>query len=120
MKVAQAIESAAKNSVTMLNGVTGVSRAEDVHKTDSQHRKKSAGKSSCYRCGSNNHLATSCRFKEAKCHGCGKIGHKKSCRSTKGTPPAKHKPAIKHIDDDTNEENHLKSMTFFQYRIRLS
>ena len=41
VKVAQAIESAAKNSVTMSNGVTGASRAEDVHKTDSQHRKKS-------------------------------------------------------------------------------
>ena len=80
VKVAQAMESAAKNFVTMLNGVTGASRAEDVHKTDSQHREKSAGKSSCYRCGSKDHLATSCRFKEVKCHGCGRIGHiKKAC-----------------------------------------
>lgn len=114
VKVAQAMESAAKNSVTMSNGVTGASKAEDVHKTDSQHRKKSAGKSSCYRCGSKDHLATLCRFKEAKCHGCGKIGHiKKACRNTKGTPPAKHKPAIKHIDDDTNEEESPREYDIF-------
>ena len=35
----------------------------------------------CYRCG-NNHLATSCRFQQAECRNCGKVGHiAKVCRS---------------------------------------
>ena len=35
----------------------------------------------CYRCG-NNHLASTCRFRQAECHNCGKVGHiAKVCRS---------------------------------------
>ena len=38
-------------------------------------------KGSCYRCG-RFHSSSVCRFKEAKCHNCGKIGHiKVVCRS---------------------------------------
>ena len=39
---------------------------------------------SCYRCGGH-HRAEACRFRTAKCHKCGKIGHlAKKCRSREG------------------------------------
>ena len=34
----------------------------------------------CYRCNSTRHLAKDCKFKTAKCHHCGKVGHiQKAC-----------------------------------------
>ena len=36
----------------------------------------------CYRCGAKNHIATSCKFKEAICRACDKKGHiARVCRS---------------------------------------
>jgi len=37
--------------------------------------KGEGGSSPCYSCGSTNHMALECYFKEAICHNCGKKGH---------------------------------------------
>ena len=41
----------------------------------------------CFRCGNKNHLANDCKFKNATCRGCGKIGHLQNvCRNGKKHP----------------------------------
>uniref|UniRef100_A0A8C2FFT4 Gypsy retrotransposon integrase-like protein 1 n=2 Tax=Cyprinus carpio TaxID=7962 RepID=A0A8C2FFT4_CYPCA len=78
MEIAQGMESAALH-------------AKDIQKANSsaqsdvfQVTKAAKGKAvECYRCGGA-HFATSCKFKEAVCHNCGKKGHlAKKCRSNK-------------------------------------
>ena len=70
-KVALAMESATNNARTTGGGEP--LKQESVHKMDKSYKKPA--RSTCYRCGSKDHTAASCRFKNAKCHGCGKISH---------------------------------------------
>ena len=47
------------------------------------------------RCGGN-HLAPVCKFKEYKCHSCGKVGHLANvCRSKQPVEPQKSIPTQK-------------------------
>ena len=55
-------------------------------------------KTPCYRCGKISHAATctSCRFRTAKCHSCGRVGHLKAvCRGKS------RRDVIKRISDET-------------------
>uniref|UniRef100_A0A1X7VES6 Peptidase A2 domain-containing protein n=1 Tax=Amphimedon queenslandica TaxID=400682 RepID=A0A1X7VES6_AMPQE len=119
VKVAQAVERAAKNAMTMSSGSSiGASRTKDVHKTDCEH-KRSHRRDGVTTDVDKNHLASLCCFNKAKFHGFYKIGHiKKACRNTKGTPPVKHKPVIKHIVDNANEEEPAQEYDIFQVQKR--
>lgn len=61
---------------------TSTSSASDIHFTSHRDRKPVQTKcQDCYRCGGQHH-SQSCRFKEATCYACNKIGHiSKVCRS---------------------------------------
>ena len=66
-----------------------------------------APSSLCYRCGGQ-HLAKTCRFKEAVCNHCGKKGHiKRVCRS-RGRPPgrawAQGKTSRTHLVDSAEQD----------------
>ena len=60
----------------------------------------------CYHCKRQHHPAT-CKFKEAKCHGCGKIGHiLKACMNKKQpTQPATNCRAQHVIQTDVSHTN---------------
>ncbi|KAI7789894.1 hypothetical protein IRJ41_014004, partial [Triplophysa rosa] len=49
-----------------------------------QRQPFSKHKSDCYRCGGANHHPSECRYRNEKCHNCGKIGHlQRACKSHK-------------------------------------
>ena len=56
---------------------------DSVHLATTQRQEK---RRPCYRCG-RNHEADQCKFKEAKCHKCGKQGHIAPVCRTATTPP---------------------------------
>ncbi|KAL0151789.1 hypothetical protein M9458_052940 [Cirrhinus mrigala] len=57
-------------------------------------------KSSCYRCGGSNHYPTECRYRNEKCHNCGKIGHlQRACKSQRTQRSGK----AQYVSDDTSE-----------------
>ena len=60
-KVALAMESAANNALTMVGDKPP--KQQFVHKMYKSHKKKPA-RSTCYRCGSKNHIAALCRCKD--------------------------------------------------------
>ena len=46
-----------------------------VNRAGKEEYTRSYSPRSCYRCGKGNHSPAVCRFKDAKCHECGKKGH---------------------------------------------
>ncbi len=57
-------------------------------------------KSSCYRCGGSNHHPTECRYRNEKCHNCGKTGHlQRACKSHRTQRSAK----AQYVSGDTSE-----------------
>lgn len=82
-KIAVAAEAASKN----VQDLHKTPLACNSMKTEGARKKegewKKAGRE-CYRCHGKQHRAAECKFKEAKCHCCGKIGHiAKACRNKK-------------------------------------
>ena len=65
----------AKHNLTELHESTTAKRHDTaVFKVRSE--------STCYRCNGTSHTADKCRYKTAKCHQCGKLGHfQRACRS---------------------------------------
>lgn len=66
-------------------------------KTEGKERKGDWKKKECYRCHGKQHSAAECKFKEAKCHACGKVGHiAKACRNkNKGSSRTDEKKPIR-------------------------
>ena len=93
-KAALSFEAAAKNAKhiqSSANSSTSHFPTSGVHALRSG---KGGGTKSCYRCGENHDSAT-CRFKDAECRHCRKVGHiAKVCRS-KLKQPQKLKPKEK-------------------------
>ncbi len=57
-------------------------------------------KSSCYCCGGSNHHPTECRYRNEKCHNCGKIRHlQHACKSHRTQRSAK----AQYVSGDTSE-----------------
>jgi hypothetical protein len=101
MQLAQRVETAAKNVLTLKAQRTEPEKTE-VHKF------ADAGKGlTCQSCGKIGHIATKCRFKDTICHKCGKKGHLKVvCRSKpKGSGQKRRNPhIIKHVQEDDDSE----------------
>ena len=72
-KVARAMEATAQNTHALNNASDLPCKSDGVHHT--ADRRPGVDKRSCYCCRSKDHTAPDCRVKQAKCHGCGKIGH---------------------------------------------
>ncbi|XP_065888558.1 uncharacterized protein [Dysidea avara] len=70
----------------------------------------SASTNPCYRCGSDHHKPKDCRFKEAECRNCKKIGHlAKMCRS--GGAGTSHTATGKSATKNFDGKNFPKSTT---------
>ena len=81
-RLAQSMESADINAKELK--ADGQARLTDsVHLATTPRQEK---RRPCYRCG-RNHEADQCKFKEAKCHKCGKQGHIAQVCRTATTPP---------------------------------
>ena len=85
MEIAQGMEAADHNAKKLKDGDT-----DGVHRMGpprSQHKRAEK----CYRCGSADHAANVCRFRDATCHKCHKKGHiAKACRG--GRPKDTRRP----------------------------
>ncbi|KAJ8351850.1 hypothetical protein SKAU_G00233260 [Synaphobranchus kaupii] len=88
-KMAVAAEAASRNvidlqakaagNVNQVKTEAGAGAREDERGNDGYKGYKPR---ECYRCNGKHHMAAECKFKEAKCHNCGKVGHiSKACRS---------------------------------------
>ncbi len=63
----------------------------------------------CHSCGISGHLRSECRFRNAKCYNCGKVGHiqiASGAMSTRSNFAYKRKSmhCLEEIDDADNEE----------------
>ncbi|XP_060771406.1 uncharacterized protein LOC132882151 [Neoarius graeffei] len=121
LKVAQAIETANKDvrdlqsqPKTLDSTVSKSATPLTVHNVGT--RPKWRGKDAplaCYRCGGE-HLARDCRFLNERCHGCGKKGHVKMCRSSPPTDQQKAKGGGKHknfVKDGKDSRKEKKQST---------
>ncbi|XP_038139940.1 uncharacterized protein K02A2.6-like [Cyprinodon tularosa] len=91
-QIAVAAEAASRNVQDLQNKAP---LACNSMKTEGKERKGDWKKKECYRCHGKQHSAAECKFKEAKCHACGKVGHiAKACRNkNKGSSrPDERKP----------------------------
>lgn len=95
---------------------------------------KGAGKE-CYRCKGTRHTAADCKFKQEKCHACGKIGHiARACRNKdvqnqgsrdnkdvkketkQGAYHRSHQVEVKQEESDSSSEEALP-MYFMKYKL---
>ncbi len=87
LKIALSLEAADKNAQDLRNNNAAAACHKVCSKADGrvscdEGMQASAASKSCFRCKGTNHSAPDCRFKTAKCHSCGKIGHiSRACRS---------------------------------------
>jgi hypothetical protein len=124
LDLAIAIETSEKDALNLQkNNTPG---ANGMNKLDGTVRVPK-GQNTGYRCSrcDGNHSPTECRFKEAKCHACGKIGHiSRACRSKeKGKQPPRGKPTH-HLseqgqgsssEDSPNEESGPPAYSMFTF-----
>ncbi|CAH2283638.1 LYR motif-containing 4, partial [Pelobates cultripes] len=93
LNMAGIIEQAFKDANLLNSRLDNTQEAElEVLKLDARARSIPQGKRlskqehshyKCYRCGATTHVAITCRFKDAKCHACGKMGClQRVCKST--------------------------------------
>ena len=70
----------------------------------------------CFRCGKGSHPLAKCKFKEAKCHQCGKVGHIKPVHCSRPMDKANQPPTrwgnTHCVQDDMNTEP-TKEYTLF-------
>ena len=66
MELAQGMEAAAKNAKALKPAEVSVKRFSPSNSRERQP---------CFRCGRSNHNEMHCKFKDAECHRCGKMGH---------------------------------------------
>ena len=120
-EIAQSFEAADKSAKDLKSGGSDSSfrPIEDVHKTSPTAAGENAKPKRCKHCG-RRHDPGTCKFKDARCHRCGKVGHiQPVCRSAASPPPQRPKktgrwhPQRKknvqhnnwlHLDADTDSE----------------
>ena len=110
LEIAQSLETAAQN-VQALQGQPPVQPGTVTHDIG-----KLTGTRTCFRCGKGSHPPAKCKFKEAKCHQCGKVGHiKPVCRSRpvdKADQPPTRRRNVHCVQDDMDTEP-TKEYTLF-------
>ena len=101
--MALAMETAAKNAESLQGSA---SYAGDTHKptlhmmqTEETVLPKKGSSGSCYRRSHTAHKAAQCLYKEAKCHGCGKVGHLKVCRKAAKGDKSRKQARLKMVAD---------------------
>ena len=70
----------------------------------------------CFRCGKGSHPLAKCKFKEAKCHQCGKVGHIKPVRHSRPMDKANQTPTRRrnaHCVQDDMDTEPTKEYTLF-------
>ena len=81
LSIAVAVETAKKNT-QVLNPSASVQFMETMRGSQETSAFKEMGQE-CYRCKGTKHNAANCKFKQEKCHACGKVGHiARACRNT--------------------------------------
>ena len=119
LEISQNLEATSKNMRELHTASSSKKDANSkVNKVvqTSQPESKSQGKPDmpCYRCGKLGYKAASCRFKEATCHFCRKVGHLKSvCMARKKSKAQRTKkdPQTRQVmtvvpDDSTDTEHY--------------
>ena len=102
IRVAQSLEAADKNAKKL--------KAEEVvstpiHRTGHYHNARPPAKTkTCYQCGDTDHIATACRFRDAKCKKCHKKGHLARVCKSGSRPPQQNSNSKEH----SKSRNHQK------------
>ncbi|XP_041961667.1 uncharacterized protein K02A2.6-like [Alosa sapidissima] len=80
LSIAVAVETANKNAQDLKNPSASVKFIKTKKGTQESSAFKESG-NECYRCKGTRHNAANCKFKQEKCHACGKVGHiARACR----------------------------------------
>ena len=96
VEAAKLDETAAKDTVELQGGNLGATASANVHKLAPRSSNKKSGKDRCFRCNQTSHKSNDCWYKDAKCHGCGKVGHiKPACLAGGQGAKKKEKPTGK-------------------------
>ena len=104
MELAQSLEAAAKNVRELHSSQQAVALSpKEIHQVAPPQQHSQKGDLSRYRYGKKGHTAAKCRFKNATCHLCGKVGHLKAvCRSGEASPPhnqGQHSHKVQQVQD---------------------
>ena len=85
MKIVLGMESTTQNAITLQGGgEASAATSGEVFKFTGAIVNSKQQMPSCTRCGKPCHHPSKCRFKDAKCHHCSKVGHiKPACLALK-------------------------------------
>ena len=120
LEIGRAPEAAGKNAREIMASKV-VDKTEEAGGEAAVHRMQPQMPRTCYRCGQSGLSPTKCRFKEAKCFACKKVGHlsqvcrskgqgKKSSRIMKTQPKLPTTYQVEQAEDDEEESLELKHL----------
>ncbi|KAK3092066.1 hypothetical protein FSP39_024867 [Pinctada imbricata] len=109
LEIATAMETAADNAKDIQ--ASAVSSNAQINLVNNQAQASGVSGKECYRCGGN-HFANKCRFRDAECHNCKKVGHlSKKCPNKEENPkPRRKQKGRNHYVDDTSDEEEQYDM----------
>ena len=136
LKIAQAIETANKDAKDLQSRSGELPQLVNKLALQRSQRPVSDQRRACYRCGSEQHIASECRFIQETCRACGKKGHiQKVCRSRsttvgaekvkgggvrkterQGRTQAAHHATVEE-DQEEKEEPHEEEVFFTMYKM---
>ena len=117
IRLAQSLEAADKNT-KKLKGDETAGTSSTIHRTGRFANAPRQHTKSCYRCGDTDHMATTCRFRDAECKKCHKKGHlarvcrSGSKRSTKehSRKPTGHKKELTIREPDSDDSGEMSPL----------
>ena len=115
IEIAQGMETADLGAKKFQDTTGVVQKMDFKHESEKSSHSHDSKERVCYHCGSREHLANTCRFRDAECRRCQKRGHvSRMCRSTGVQNPRKppgSKPGATRdtkwvqVEEDVNEED---------------